>query len=307
MRPSIVAGMDDYLHSLVLGIVEGLTEFLPVSSTAHLRLTEALLHMKLEDEYWKMYSIVIQLGAILCLPILFRGRILALLRTFPRGVDGDRNVFTHPLSLALIATAVTAGPAFLLKHVISLNLENLAVMGKALVGGGVVMIVVDAWRARAEAAKGRTFDESIHSWTMDEMTFGQAVWVGLCQILAAVFPGTSRSMATIAGGQIAGMSRAAALEFSFFVSMPTMAIATGYDLWKWIQGRGAAVGGDVVTKLVGPITTHEWTVLGIGFVASFVVAYLAVAWLMAWVRRRGFIPFGIYRVLVGAAVLLWMA
>src|SRR2546425_4870672 len=100
--------MYEYLLSIFLGIVEGLTEFLPVSSTAHLRICEALLHVDLHDGFWKMYTIVIQLGAILALPVYFRERILAFLRTFPKGEHGDRTIFTHPLSLTLIAFVVTA-------------------------------------------------------------------------------------------------------------------------------------------------------------------------------------------------------
>jgi undecaprenyl-diphosphatase len=117
--------LNDYLLSIVLGIVEGLTEFLPVSSTAHLRLSEALLHasglaphLTLDDGYWKMYSIVIQLGAILCLPVYFRARIAKFLATFPQGERGDRNLLTHPLTLVMIAFVVTAIPSFLLTKVI---------------------------------------------------------------------------------------------------------------------------------------------------------------------------------------------
>ena len=120
---------------------------------------------------------------------------------------------------------------------------------------------------------------------------------GACQILSAVFPGTSRSMATIAGGQIWGMSRAAALEFSFFLSIPTMAAATGYTLFKSLRGQSDNALG------VAQITPHEWTVLAVGFVVSFLVAYASVAWFMAWVRRRGFVPFALYRILLGVAVL----
>src|SRR5207302_2158764 len=127
--------LHDYLLSLILGIVEGLTEFLPVSSTAHLRLTEALLGKWtgnpgiLDDGYWKMYSIVIQLGAILCLPIYFRKRILKFLGTFPNGAAGDRTFFTHPLTLVVLAFLVTAIPAWRLTKIIGKNLESLYVMG----------------------------------------------------------------------------------------------------------------------------------------------------------------------------------
>ncbi len=301
----MLARMNDYVISLVLGVVEGLTEFLPVSSTAHLRITESLLHVSLTSDYWKMYSIVIQLGAILCLPLYFRGRIAKLLSTFPRGPADEHTLFNHPLSLVLIATACTAGPAFLVKKVIDANLESLTVIGAALVIGGVVMVAVDLWRARAEREGPQNWDSPIRTWQMEDMSVGQSIWIGLCQTLAAVFPGTSRSMSTIASGQIAGLSRATALEFSFFVSMPTMAIATGYDLLKWTKERAEAAAAAGVGKAA--ITSHEWVVLAIGFVLAFVVAYGSVAWFMGWVRKHGFIPFGAYRIVVGAAVLLWMA
>src|ERR1700756_3281188 len=124
--------MHEYLLSVFLGVVEGLTEFLPVSSTAHLRICEALLHIDLHDGFWKMYTIVIQLGAILALPVYFWNRILKFLATFPKGERGDRNVLTHPLSLTMIAFVVTAGPAYLLTKKIGENLENFQVMGIAL-------------------------------------------------------------------------------------------------------------------------------------------------------------------------------
>jgi undecaprenyl-diphosphatase len=292
--------LNDYLLSLILGIVEGITEFLPVSSTAHLRLSEALLHISLSDGYWKMYSIVIQLGAILCLPVYFWSRITKFLSTFPRGESGNRTVLTHPLSLTIVAFVVTALPAFLLTKIIGKHLEDVVIMGWSLLIGGIVMWVVDAMRAKAEAA-GPGAGSSIHTWKMEEMSLGQAIWIGLCQIFSAVFPGTSRSMATIAAGQIAGMSRAAALEFSFFVSMPTMAAATLYTLYKSLRGKGENPIG------VGQIDAHGWIVLAIGFVVSFVVAYASVAWFMAWVRKRGFTPFAIYRIVVGILVLVFAA
>src|SRR3954463_16374417 len=215
--------MNDFLVSFLLGIVEGLTEFLPISSTAHLRIVEALFGFNLQDSFWKMYTIVIQLGAILALPVYFWKRILQFLTTFPRGERGDRTVFTHPLSLTLIAFVVTALPAFLLKKQIGQNLESLSVMAWALLIGGIVMWIVDAVFRRP------------HIDRLDDMNLPRAIWIGAVQILSAVFPGTSRSMCTIAAGQLAGLTRSAALEFSFFLSMPTMLVATGYDLLKTIR------------------------------------------------------------------------
>jgi len=290
--------LNDFLLSLILGIVEGLTEFLPVSSTAHLRISESLLHISLSDGYWKMYSIVIQLGAILCLPVYFRERIVKFLSTFPSGERGDKTVLTHPLSLTMIAFVVTAIPSFLLTKVIGKNLESLTVIGVSLLVGGIVMWIIDAMKTRWEQAGPGAPGSPIHTWHMEDMGLGQAIWIGACQILSAVFPGTSRSMSTIAGGQLAGMSRASALEFSFFLSMPTMAVATAYTLLKSVMGKGAEnpIG-------VADMTSHEWIVLAIGFVVSFIVAYASVAWFMGYVRKHGFVPFAIYRILAGAAVL----
>ena len=298
--------MGDYLLSVLLGIIEGLTEFLPVSSTAHLRLSEALLGMDLSSGYWKMYTIVIQLGAILCLPIYFRARILEFISTFPNGRNGNRNIWNHPLSLTAIAFVVTAVPALLLTKVIGKNLESIYVMGTALLVGGVVMWIVDAIYgnprgiARSLGAAAAEITSAYKTNDMEAMTLGQAVWIGACQITSAVFPGTSRSMSTIAGGQLAGMSRPAALEFSFFLSMPTMIAATGYDLFKSIRHKGGGSGIGVA-----PADLHGWLLLAIGLVVSFIVAYIVVAWFMHWVRKRGFTPFAIYRIIVGIAVLVW--
>jgi undecaprenyl-diphosphatase len=292
---SLAAGgrLTDYLLALLLGVIEGLTEFLPVSSTAHLRISEALLGMDLGNGYWKMFSIVIQLGAILCLPIYFRKRIADFVSTFPHGPRGDKSVWDHPLSLTFIAFLCTAIPAFLLTKVIGKHLESLTIMGTSLVVGGIVMWIVDALYER-KVIPLRTTD-------VQDMSVGQAIWIGLCQITSAVFPGTSRSMSTIAAGQLAGMSRSAALEFSFFVSIPTMVAATCYDLLKSMRPSkttGLPIGA-------APSNPHEWITLAIGFVVSFIVAYIVVAWFMRWVRTRGFVSFAIYRIIVGTAVLIW--
>jgi len=134
--------------------------------------------------------------------------------------------------------------------------------------------------------------------SMEEMSLPQAVWIGAAQILSAVFPGTSRSMSTIAAGQIAGMSRPAALEFSFFLSMPTMAVAVGYDFLKAVVPHHHEAEIAPLT-----MTPHHWIVLAIGFVVSFFVALAVVAWFMNWVRARGFVPFAVYRILLGLGLL----
>src|SRR5213078_1879887 len=279
--------MNEYLLSVFLGVVEGLTEFLPVSSTAHLRICEALLHIPLHDGFWKMYTIVIQLGAILALPVYFWGRIGRFLRTFPKGERDNRTIFTHPLSLTLIAFVVTAVPAWALTKQIGKNLENLWVMALALLIGGIIMWVVDTLFTRPRV---------MH---MEEMTLPQAIWIGAAQILSAIFPGTSRSMSTIAAGQVVGMSRPAALEFSFFLSMPTMVVATGYDFIKTVMPHHHELN-------VAPLQmeSHQWMVLAIGFGVSFFVALGVVAWFMHWVRARGFVPFALYRIVLGIGILM---
>jgi undecaprenyl-diphosphatase len=234
-----------------------------------------------------MYTIVIQLGAILALPVYFRQRIAQFVRTFPRGERGNRTILTHPLSLTLIAFVVTAIPAWALTKQIGKNLENLWVMALALLIGGIIMWIVDVVFTRPRTTH------------MEEMTLPQAVWIGAAQILSAVFPGTSRSMSTIAAGQVAGMSRPAALEFSFFLSMPTMIVATGYDFLKTVMPRHHEVN-------IAPLTMnpHEWIVLAIGFVVSFFVALAVVAWFMNWVRTRGFVPFALYRIVLSIGLLI---
>ncbi|HWP39311.1 MAG TPA: undecaprenyl-diphosphate phosphatase [Tepidisphaeraceae bacterium] len=283
--------MEALLISVALGIVEGVTEFLPVSSTAHIRIAQAMFNLPLDDPFWKMYSIVIQLGAILSVVVYFRRRIAQFVRTFPNGRNGNQTLFTHPLSLAMLAFVVTAIPCYQADKLIADNLESLHVIGGALVIGGAIMWAVDALFIRPRTTE------------MDQMSLWQAIVVGAAQILSAAFPGTSRSMATIAAGQVAGMSRAAALEFSFFLSIPTMFAATLYSL------AGALLKGGVTMDLPADaidMTPHRWLVLAVGFAVSFFVAWAVVAWFMHWVRRRGFVPFAIYRIVLGVGVLVWI-
>ncbi|MGD0346162.1 MAG: undecaprenyl-diphosphate phosphatase [Terracidiphilus sp.] len=285
--------MSPYILSILLGIVEGLTEFLPVSSTAHLRIAEALMKLPLDDPYWKMYTIVIQVGAILALCLLFLERIVNFLRTFPKGENGDRNWLTHPISLTLVAFACTSVPALLLHKWSEKNLGSLTAIAIALLAGGIVMWIIDAWSSRVEPRTRH----------VEEMTLPQAIWIGLCQTLSAVFPGTSRSMSTIAAGQVAGLDRPSALEFSFLLSIPTMIAATGWDLFKEVHTSKAA--GAAAAHVV--MNSERWIVLLIGTAVSFIVALGVVEWFLMWVRKHGFTLFAIYRILLGIALLIWGA
>ncbi len=276
--------MNQYLEAVVLGVVEGLTEFLPVSSTAHIRIAQSLLGQDAQDEYWKMFAVVIQLGAILSVVLYFWKRIVSFVRSYPKGEQGTNTWWNHPLALVLLSFVVTAGPCFVIDDKIGELLENTTVMAWALIIGGVLMWAIDAW-----------FSPRAKVMSMDQMNFRQAIVIGLSQILAAAFPGTSRSMSTIAGGQVMGLSRSAALEFSFFLSIPVMFAATGFKLLKYLL------------KHETPMSSDQWGVLGVGFAVSFLVALAVIAWFMRWVRTRGFVPFAIYRLIAGAAILLWLA
>src|SRR6185312_5120618 len=284
----------DYLLTAILGIVEGITEFLPVSSTAHIRIAQALLGTDLKNGFWEMYAIVIQIGAILTLPIFFRERIAVWLRSFPGGTRGDRTVLTHPLTLTFVSLVFTAIPALALEKVISKHLEDIPLIAMTMIAGGIVMWVVDSMFGGRET--GVTENEAARE--IERMGFLRAVWIGLCQAVSGIFPGTSRSMATISGGQVCGLSRTAALEYSFLLSIPTMVAATGHDLRKALKASAEAAPVH--------IDAHGWVLLLIGTVVSFIVAYVVVGWFMSWVRTRGFVPFAIYRIVFGAAVLAWV-
>ena len=287
--------MNVYLQSVLLGIVEGLTEFLPVSSTAHLRIAEGLMKIPLDDAYWAMYTIVIQLGAILALTLLFLGRIVEFIRTFPRGENGDRNLFNHPISLTLIAFIFTSVPALLLHKWSEKNLGNITAMAIALLVGGIIMWIVDAWADRRDP----------DTTDIEQMTLLQAIWIGLCQALSAVFPGTSRSMSTIAAGQITSLDRPTALAFSFLLSIPTMFAATCWDLLKEIHPSKSAIAAGTAAHVV--MNGERWIVLLIGLVVSFIVALGVVEWFLQWVRKHGFALFALYRILLGTALLIWGA
>jgi len=277
--------MSDYLLALVVGIVEGLTEFLPVSSTAHIILAQKLLGLELDNPFWKMFAVVIQLGAILSVVVYFWPRLVEFLGSFLTALrgpnDGTAVWWRHPLALVLCSFVVTAIPCFLMDKFIGENLESPLMIGLAMVIGGIAMVWID-----------RTYGSQSTTSSMEQMTMKQAIVIGAAQILAAAFPGTSRSMATIAGGQVMGLSRPSALEFSFFLSIPVMFAASGFKLLQYIMKSEESIG------------SGQWMTLAIGFLTSFVVALAVIAWFMQWVKARGFTPFAVYRIIVGLLVIL---
>lgn len=316
--------MNDFVLAIVLGLVEGLTEFLPVSSTAHIRLVQGLLRgeASLADNFWKLFAVAIQFPAVLAVVVYFFDTIKRFVTSFlVRGMTLQERV-RHPVTLVAIAFVCTAIPAALSKKLIKGNLESLWVMGISLIVGGVIMAVVDTIYGRREkrllsdADAARLADQPLDPTTafaaheaappapalpivtkLEHMKPWQAAWIGLVQVLAALFPGTSRSMCTIAAGQIGNLTRAAALEFSFFLSIPIMFAACAKDLKDSLSPGDEAYVGRA-------LNTHDLLVLLTGSIVSFVVALAVIAWFMAWVRRRGFIPFAVYRVIIGVVVLI---
>ncbi len=281
--------MNAYFLSVLLGTVEGLTEFLPLSAPAHLRIAEALMKIPVKDPFWTMYTTVVRMGAALALCMLFLGRIVDLMRTFPAGERRNRTWLTHPISLVLIAFACTAAPAAALRGWSARNFSGTRTMALALVIGGLALWAVDAWSARYEPATRE----------VEETGFFQAVWIGICQTVAAVFPGTSRTLAAITAGEMAGLSRPAAVEFGFLVSIPASIAATAWEFWKEIHAGGAAA------HLT--MSPERWGVLLIGALVSFIVALGVVEWFLFWVREHGLASFAVYRILLGGWLLIWGA
>ncbi|HEY2344764.1 MAG TPA: undecaprenyl-diphosphate phosphatase [Xanthomonadaceae bacterium] len=262
--------MHDLLNVILLGIVEGITEFLPVSSTGHLLIAEKLGLGARSD----LFNVGIQAGAILAVTLIYWKRIWELLTQWRE--PGNRD-YLFKLAVAFGITAVLGLIATKLGF--KLDDTKVSVIAWALLIGGV-------WMIAAETAAAKLKDRS-------EITWPVAIGVGLAQIIAGIFPGTSRSAASIFTAMLVGTSnRAAATEFSFLVGIPTMYAATGYLLLKTIKAGGVA---------------HEdWTALAVGFVVSAIVAFVAVKWLLGYIRSHRFTPFAIYRIVLGIALLVWM-
>lgn len=264
--------MDSTISAVILGIVEGLTEFLPVSSTGHLILATEMLGY--DAEKWAVFNIAIQPGAILAVVVLywrvFWDAFIGLFRWDPQAVAFTRNL------LVAFFPAVILGLAF--GDQIETLLENAQVVGWALLVGGVAILLVERLAKLAE------------SGGVANMTLRQSVMVGLVQCLAMV-PGVSRSGATILGAMAFGVDRKTAAEFSFFLALPTLTGATVLQLAKHSD----------------QIDSAQYGLIGIGFVVSFVVALAVIKGFVAYVSRRGFAPFAWYRIVVGIAALAWLA
>ena len=263
--------MPIWFQAAILGIVQGLTEFLPISSTAHLLVGERLLGF---DDPNSVFTEMIQLGSILAIVWLYRRKVMDVLTGLPTRRESRR--FAMVLIVAVLP-ALIAG-ALASDFVESVLHKSLTTMALAFIVGGIIMLVVErtARRPRTRA--------------VDDTTVGQAAGVGICQVLALV-PGMSRSGTTIVGGMLVGLDRPTAAEFSFFLAMPTMAASFAHSL----------------LELRHQISTDRIVELAIGFVMAFVASLVVVKPFMAVVRRRGFAPFAWYRILAGVMLLVGVA
>lgn len=257
--------MSDVINPILLGLVEGITEFLPISSTGHLLIAEHWLGRRSD-----VFNVVIQAGAILAVVLIYRERLWQLLTGLGKAENRD---YALKLTVAFLITAVLGFIATKLGFKLP---ESLTPVAWALIVGGL-------WMLAAEWLAAKQPERSAITWRV-------AVLVGLAQVVAAVFPGTSRSAATIFVALLAGTSnRAAATEFAFLVGIPTMFAASGYELMKSFKS--------------GEQLHEDWGALALAFVVSLVTAFVAVKWLLGYIRTHRFTPFAIYRIVLGVALL----
>lgn len=270
----------DALKALVFGIVEGITEWLPISSTGHLILLEQFLKMDVSAEYMEMFDVVIQLGAILAVVILFWKRLWPFGYERGKGLGGVViKEGAVPLWAKILISCLPAAVVGLLwDDVFNALFYNPVSVAIALIAVGAVFILLENWHRGQEPRVRR----------IDEIAYWQALAIGLFQVLAAVFPGTSRSGATIMGALLIGLSRRTAAEYSFLLAVPVMCGASLLKLFKF----GFAFSGT------------ELLLLAVGMIVSFVVSLLVIGFLMDYIRKHDFKVFGWYRIALGAVVLI---
>lgn len=264
----------EILKVIFLGIVEGITEWLPISSTGHMLLVDEFLHLNMSDSFKEMFFVVIQLGAIAAVVLLFWNKMFPF--GFKKGFEVKTDIFATWFKVAVACLPAAIG--FFVDDYIEEHLGTPVVIALMLIIYGVLFIVVE------NRAKNRL--HRIKS--MREIDFGTAFMIGIFQTLAFI-PGTSRSGATIIGALIIGVSRMAAAEFTFFLAVPTMLFSSAYKLLKF----GLAFTGAEIAALL------------LGMVTAFVVSLFAISFLMSYIKKHDFKLFGCYRIVLGAVVLLY--
>ena len=266
----------EFVKATFLGIIEGITEWLPVSSTGHMILFDELLRLKVTDDFKEMFLVVIQLGAILAVPILFWDRLWP----FSKNKSQIEKRRIGSLWLKVIVGALPAAViGVLLDDILDTYLYNYVTVSVALIAYGIAFILVE----RLKSKSGFRID------SVYDLTYADARKIGAFQVLSLI-PGTSRSGSTILGGMISGVSRRASAEFSFFMAIPIMLGASGLKILKFILGGFTATGGEIALLLVG-------------ITVSFLVSILAIKLLMDFVKRHTFSIFGVYRIVLGVIVL----
>jgi undecaprenyl-diphosphatase len=263
--------MHDIIKAIILGIVEGVTEFLPISSTGHLILVNQFITFS--EHFTKMFDVIIQFGAIVSVMVYFRKQLFSF--------KFQKNMFTEDPTVILwkkviigVIPALVLGA--LLDKYIEEKLFNPIVVSIALVLGGIILVLLES----------RKKNEKITS--ISDLSYQTAFLIGLIQCLAMI-PGTSRSAATIIGAMLLGCSRLVAAEFSFFLAIPTILAASAYSL----------------LKLGFSLTSHEAIILAVGFIVSFLVAWVVIAGFMSFISKRDFKPFGYYRIVLGGLILIY--
>ena len=264
----------EILKAALLGIIEGITEWLPISSTGHMILADEFLHLNVSPDFLEMFLVVIQLGAILAVVVLFWGRLWPFTTPSNGWIRKDTFLMWFKILAACIPAAVVG---LLFDDKINELFYNYWTVAAALIIFGILFIVIEN--------RNKTLRPKINS--IAEITWKAAFLVGIFQLIAAVFPGTSRSGATIIGGILIGMSRVTAAEFTFFLAVPVM---LGASLLKLV-------------KFGFVFTSSELVILLTGMIVAFVVSILVIKFLLSYIRRHDFKIFGWYRILLGAVVL----
>lgn len=276
--------MLEILKAILYGIVEGITEWLPISSTGHMILLEEFVKMDVSEQFWDLFLVVVQLGAILASVIIFWNKIWPFQK--PDKTEG-KSIFKKDTWMLLFKVAVACIPGVIfavlgIDDICDKYFYNGVGVSVALIVFGIVFIIVENWNKKRAAKYNDLAD----------MTFQLAVYIGLFQLLAAAFPGTSRSGATIIGALVLGVSRTAASEFTFILAIPAMLGASLLELKDFLD-MGLTMGGTEVTILLA------------GVVVAFIVSVIVIKFLMGYIKKHDFKVFGWYRIVLGIIVLLY--
>ena len=276
----------DIVKSITFGIIEGITEWLPISSTGHLILAEQFIKFEnVSPEFWSMFQVVIQLGAILAVILIYFKKIWPFTKNKERAIKPkgilsffDKNIM-NLWGKILVACIPAAIIGILFDETFEKLFYNPTCIAIALIVFGVAFIIVENWNKNKKGGKDKN----------SEITYKDALIIGIFQLLAAIFPGTSRSGATIIGGLLIGLSRANAAEFTFYLAIPTM---LGASLLK-------------VLKFGLAFTTAEIVILAVGMLVSFIISMFVIKFLMNYIKKHDFKVFGYYRIILGIIVLLY--